>query len=234
MAAVSIVVSTTRRGRFIGSIPISRQASFLCLSVCVKDPNPNKQHKDGGFAAIRRRKSAAATEAETVPEATEAAARDVGGRCVGDMARAAASGIAVAAGEAPAAGAAAAATAAAARPMGRAVAGLRLAGHRRPISAWLRAVLLARHQRIGRAADGERAHQQQRDVAGALHRRCRRRRGHRPALAEFATLLGHGQMIIEAALSAPAEREASPSQIAEAISPATMRWARSGTGMRTR
>ena len=56
----------------------------------------------------------------------------------------------------------------------------------------------------------------------------------RAALAELAVgPVFHGQVIIEAASSAPAATDDSPSQMAEAISPAAIRVDRFGTGTLT-
>jgi len=107
-------------------------------------------------------------------------------------------------------------------------AGLQVRCHAGSLSA-----TLPWHQRIGAAADGKGAHQQQRHVIGPLYRRGRLDRN-RPAPTEFLVcFLLHDQEIIEAALSAPAASEASPSQIAAASSPAAIRADRFGTGILT-
>ena len=79
-------------------------------------------------------------------------------------------------------------------------------------SGGLRGAIVARHHRIAAGADGGDAHEQQRDLGRALH------------------LKPHN--VIDAALSTPAASEASPSQMAGAISPAAIRFDRSGMGMR--
>ena len=90
-----------------------------------------------------------------------------------------------------------------------------------------------RHERIGTAADRDGAHQQQRDMVRALRRHGRLRRD-RAAFAKFLVWPAfHDQVIIAAALSAPAASDDSPSQIADAISPAAIRADRFGTGILT-
>jgi hypothetical protein len=91
----------------------------------------------------------------------------------------------------------------------------------------------AGHQRIGAAANRNRAHQQQRDMAGALHRRGRWDRSRSPSAEFLGWFHRHGQVIIEAAAKAPAASEDSPSQIAAPSSPAAIFADRFGTGILT-
>src|SRR5579863_8224574 len=107
-------------------------------------------------------------------------------------------------------------------------------GHRRAI----RRAVLPGHQRIGGTANRQRAHHEQSDVAGTLHGLGGRRDDRRCTLAELPgwRSIHLGQRfheIIEAALSAPAASEESPSQIAGATSPAAIFADRLGIGILT-
>ncbi len=197
--------------------------------VCVKDPC-SIHHIIAEISRRSRDKISAATgKAECMRKGAEAAACDMARRSVSRWRRASVT-VAITVEEAVVRGVSgpAAAAAGSSRAISPDIIGL-------PRYVWLRITgPLARHQRISAAADRKRAHQQQCDMTGTFGGRRRDLRPTRPALAELGAMLGHDQVIIDAALSAPAESEARPSQIAGASSPAAIRCDRFGTGILTR